>query len=203
MQRRQQKSKRSRKGLPIISIIGYTNAGKSTLLNTLTKSRVLAERRMFATLDPTSRRLRFPRDIEVIITDTVGFIRDLPKDLVVAFRATLEELETADLLLHVIDISNPRFEEQIESVESIVGDLNLQHIHIIRVLNKKDLLTPERADSLAVRFKGIPVSAPRAATLLPLIEEMQLRIEILNRCKTETASDDGACQPTLKDGLLA
>jgi GTPase len=96
------------KGLPIISIIGYTNAGKSTLLNTLTNSQVLAESKLFATLDPSSRRLRFPRDIEVIITDTVGFIKNLPEDLKVAFRATLEELESADLLLHVIDISNPR-----------------------------------------------------------------------------------------------
>ncbi|TFG41775.1 MAG: GTPase HflX, partial [Syntrophobacterales bacterium] len=111
--RRQLRAKRNKKGLPVISIIGYTNAGKSTLLNTLTHSRVLAESRLFATLDPSSRRLRFPRDIEVIVTDTVGFIRDLPRDLMVAFRAALEELESADLLLHVIDVSNPGFEDQI------------------------------------------------------------------------------------------
>ncbi|MBW1835048.1 MAG: GTPase HflX, partial [Deltaproteobacteria bacterium] len=94
-QRKHQKAKRSKKGLPVISIIGYTNSGKSTLLNTLTKSNVLAESRLFATLDPSSRRLKFPKDTEVIITDTVGFIKDLPKDLMVAFRATLEELESA------------------------------------------------------------------------------------------------------------
>ncbi|MFW6242234.1 MAG: GTPase HflX, partial [Thermodesulfobacteriota bacterium] len=114
-QRAQQKARRERRGLPVISIIGYTNAGKSTLLNTLTQSEVMAENRLFATLDPSSRRLRFPRDIEVIVTDTVGFIRDLPKDLMVAFRATLEELRSADLLLHVVDIGNPRHPEQIQS----------------------------------------------------------------------------------------
>jgi GTP-binding protein HflX len=118
-QRKQRRAKRNKKGLPIISIVGYTNAGKSTLLNTLTKSRELVENRLFATLDPSSRRLRFPRDIEVIITDTVGFIKNLPRDLVVAFRATLEELESADLLLHVIDISNPRCLDQVKSVERI------------------------------------------------------------------------------------
>ena len=198
-QRRQQKSKRSRKGLPVISIIGYTNAGKSTLLNTMTKSRVLAESRLFATLDPTSRRLRFPKDIEVIITDTVGFIRDLPKDLVVAFRATLEELESADLLLHVVDISNPRFQEQLESVESIVRDLNLQHISIIRVLNKQDLLSSERVKLLAARLKGTPVSAREAATLLPLIEEMQRRIEVLAQCRYAAAEDDKECNPEFDD----
>ncbi len=97
--RKQQKALRNRKGLPIISIIGYTNAGKSTLLNSLTNSNIFVENRLFATLDPSSRRLKFPEDMEVIITDTVGFIRDLPKELMVAFRATLEELEGADLLL--------------------------------------------------------------------------------------------------------
>jgi GTP-binding protein HflX len=175
-QRKQRRAKRSKKKLPVISIVGYTNAGKSTLLNTLTKSRELVENRLFATLDPASRRLRFPRDIEVIITDTVGFIKDLPQDLVVAFRATLEELENADLLLHVIDISNPRFTEQIESVEHILSDLHLQDIAVIRVLNKQDLVEPETVHHVAARMGGIPVCANTAASLIPLIEEMQLRI---------------------------
>ena len=134
-QRRLQKSKREKKGLPIISIIGYTNAGKSTLLNTLTKSNVLAESRLFATLDPSSRRMRLPKDSEVIITDTVGFIKDLPKELKVAFRATLEELESADLLLHVIDCSNPDYPSQIHSVNNILEDLNINRIETINVLN--------------------------------------------------------------------
>ena len=180
-QRNQQKAKRRKKQLPVISIIGYTNAGKSTLLNTLTQSRVMAEKRLFATLDPSSRRLRFPRDIEVIITDTVGFIKDLPKDLMVAFRATLEELEGADLLLHIIDISNPRFKEQIESVEKILGDLKLTDIPSIRVLNKKDLLDREYVHNLIKMIGGTAISANSKKTLMPLIEEMEKRIEQINR----------------------
>jgi GTP-binding protein HflX len=171
-QRRQQRSLRDKKGLPIISIIGYTNAGKSTLLNTLTNSQVLAESKLFATLDPSSRRLRFPRDIEVIITDTVGFIKNLPEDLKVAFRATLEELESADLLLHVIDISNPRFEDQIESVEKILEDLDLKNIPMIRILNKIDLTDKSLVSRLERTFDGIGVSAIDTSSLLPLIEKM-------------------------------
>ena len=172
-QRKQQRAKRSKKQLPIISIVGYTNAGKSTLLNTLTNSQELVENRLFATLDPSSRRLRFPRDIEVIITDTVGFIKDLPQDLLVAFRATLEELESADLLLHVIDISNPRCKEQIRSVEKILQDLELQNLRLIRVLNKKDLVEPDRLRHLTNNLNGIPISARRAKTLMPLVVAMQ------------------------------
>ncbi len=180
-QRKQRRARRDKKQLPIISIVGYTNAGKSTLLNTLTKSRALVENRLFATLDPSSRRLRFPKDIEVIVTDTVGFIKDLPRDLVVAFRATLEELESADLLLHVVDISNPRFMDQIRSVETILTDLQLQDIAIIRVLNKQDLVDPESVLRVTRRVNGVPVSATRSTTLMPLIEEMQHRILQINR----------------------
>lgn len=175
-QRKQQKSKRDKKGLPVISIIGYTNAGKSTLLNTLTKSSVLAESRLFATLDPSSRRLRFPRDTEVIITDTVGFIKDLPKDLMVAFRATLEELERADILLHVIDISNPRFKEQIKSVERVLDELQLEGIPFIRVLNKQDLLEDEIVGQLVSNFEGLAISANERSTLMPLIEKMETMV---------------------------
>ena len=175
--RQQQKAKRYKKGLRVISIIGYTNAGKSTLLNTLTKSNVAAESRLFATLDPSSRRLRFPRDIEVIITDTVGFIKDLPNDLMVAFRATLEELEDADLLLHIIDISNPRHEEQIKSVEKILADLNLQNTATIRVLNKLDRVSPQTSTRLSRKLKGIAISARSKVTLMPLIDEMEKIVE--------------------------
>lgn len=170
--RHRQRSRRDKRGLPIISIIGYTNAGKSTLLNTLTHSSVLAESRLFATLDPSSRRLRFPRDIEVIITDTVGFIRDLPKELMAAFGATLEELESADLLLHVIDIHNPRLEDQIESVERILSELNLETVPSLRVLNKQDLIDPDTVANLAARLGGIPISATDSSTLAPLIQQM-------------------------------
>ena len=177
--RSQQRSRRSKKGLPIISIIGYTNAGKSTLLNQLTHSRVLAENKLFATLDPSSRRLRFPRDIEVIITDTVGFIRDLPKELMAAFRATLEELENADLLLHIIDISNPRHPDQIRSVETILDELNLCSIPMIRVLNKVDRVNPEIRKGLIRRLDGIAVSALNRSTLKPLSEKMEAAVEHL------------------------
>ena len=172
-QRKQQKSKRNKKGLPVISIIGYTNAGKSTLLNTLTKSHVRVENRLFATLDPSSRRLKFPKDIEVIITDTVGFIKNLPKDLMVAFRATLEELEGADLLLHIIDISNSRFKDQIKSVEKILYDLNLDDIPLIRVLNKKDLVDKATTEKLSRNFDATAISAKEKSTLMPLIEKMR------------------------------
>jgi GTP-binding protein HflX len=178
-QRRQQRSLRDRRGLPVISIIGYTNAGKSTLLNSLTGSKVLAEKRLFATLDPSSRRLKFPRDIEVIITDTVGFIKNLPADLMVAFRATLEELENADLLLHVIDISNPRFEDQIGSVEKILEELQLDHIPVIRVLNKRDLVNTRSVKQRERIYHGTAISANDESTFFPLIEKMSLWSESL------------------------
>ena len=171
--RDQQRRRRSRKGLPIISIVGYTNAGKSTLLNQLTQSRVFAENKLFATLDPSSRRLRFPRDIEVIITDTVGFIRDLPRELMTAFKATLEELENADLLLHVIDISNPRHGEQIRAVETILSELHLGEIPTIRVLNKIDRVDPQQCEIISQRVGGIAVSAIDRTTLAPLSTTLQ------------------------------
>ncbi len=188
-QRKQQRSLRNKKGLPVISIIGYTNAGKSTLLNTLTNSKVLAESKLFATLDPSSRRLRFPRDIEVIITDTVGFIKNLPEDLKVAFRATLEELESADLLLHVIDISNPRFEDQIESVEKLLDDLELEGIPMIRVLNKADMLEESESNRLERILSGIAVSALASSTLSPLLEKMAEWSETLAEITAEGEPD--------------
>jgi len=172
-QRSQRRHLRNKKGLPIISIIGYTNAGKSTLLNMLTNSTVLAEDRLFATLDPTSRRMRFPCEREVIITDTVGFIRNLPRDLIAAFRATLEELEDASLLIHLIDVSHPRFEDQIESVERIVEDLELNRIPLLRVLNKKDLIDAGKTERLARKWDAVAISALDQNTFGPLIKRME------------------------------
>ena len=139
-QRDVRRRRRRQQGIPVLSIIGYTNAGKSTLLNALTNSDIEAADKLFMTLDPTSRRLRFPREGEVVITDTVGFIADLPKDLVAAFRATLEELADANLLLHVIDAADPQVDEKIGTVEGLLRELDLSHLPILRVLNKTDLL---------------------------------------------------------------
>ena len=166
--------KRERMGLPVISIVGYTNAGKSTLLNALTKSEVFTENLLFATLDPKSSRLRFPRDREAIITDTVGFIRDLPKELFAAFRATLDELHEADILLHVIDISNPNFENHIIAVENILQELEITGKPTIRVFNKEDHF-PDKSllNTLCQRFGATAISALHPETLPPLMIEIE------------------------------
>lgn len=177
--RGQRRAKRLRKALPIISIVGYTNAGKSTLLNALTRSTAFVEDKLFATLDPTSRRLRFPRDFEVIISDTVGFIRDLPKDLLEAFAATLEELDDADLLLHVVDVSNPRFEEQMEAVQRILARLDLQWKPTILVFNKMDLVEGEYLEAQAKRHGAVAISALSNRTFPALILRMEDQVEAL------------------------
>jgi GTP-binding protein HflX len=168
--RRQQ---RQRRQLPVISVVGYTNAGKSTLLNTLTQSSVTVQDRLFATLDPASRRLRFPRDLEVIITDTVGFIRDLPPDLIAAFQATLDELHDADLLLHVVDMSSPYMDDHMHAVEKILGELDMDHIPRLTVLNKMDLVSPEVATNLMRLYHAVAIVAHNRRTLPPLIERIQ------------------------------
>jgi GTP-binding protein HflX len=173
--RLQRRQKRIKTGVPIVSIVGYTNAGKSTLLNALTQSKVFTEDLLFATLDTSTRRLRFPREREVIITDTVGFIRELPKSLLGAFKATLEELVDARLLLHIVDISNPRFEEQIRAVDRILQDLDLHEINRILVFNKIDLIPAEEVAPLCRRFDAIAVSAFQRATFTDLLREMEER----------------------------
>lgn len=171
--RQLQRKKRKEQHIPIFSLVGYTNAGKSTLLNALTQSEVYAEDLLFATLDTTSRRLRFPRLQEVIFTDTVGFIRDLPKDLVAAFKATLEELQDADVLLHVIDASNPQIHFQIEAVEKIIKELGLGDKKLLRILNKCDLISPQDTLELCRRYDAVAISAKFQSSTLPLIDKIQ------------------------------
>jgi len=172
--RGQRRVKREKAGLPVISIVGYTNAGKSTLLNSLTQSRVFTEDRLFATLDPKSSRLRFPRDAEAVITDTVGFIRDLPPDLFAAFRATLDELHEAHVLMHVVDVSNPDFENHITAVDKILAELEIKDKPTLMVFNKEDRV-PDKPliATLCRRFNAVAVSALNKDTLPPLIEKLE------------------------------
>ncbi|HMG33594.1 MAG TPA: GTPase HflX [Blastocatellia bacterium] len=176
--RRVQRTKRERRELPVISIVGYTNAGKSTLLNALTSSSVVAEDRMFATLDPTSRRLRLPKDREVIINDTVGFIRDLPADLITAFRATLEQMETSDVLIHLVDATSSQLEAHIASVEKILHELGLSEIPRLLVYNKTDLLTAEETQTLTRNDRDMAVSAIHPQSLVLLVERIGVDLEI-------------------------
>lgn len=196
-QRSERRRTRQRREAPVVTLVGYTNAGKSTLLNTLTNSSVFAEQKMFATLDPTSRRLRLPIEREIIINDTVGFIRDLPPALIAAFRATLEEINESDLLLHIVDASNPRWEQQIESVENILSELKLAEIPRIVVFNKTDLLEDFEVNAILrqteneKKLDAVAVSAIKAETLRPLLEQIG---EKLNREISE--NDDSEVEET-------
>jgi GTP-binding protein HflX len=177
-QRGRRRALRQRKGLPVVSIVGYTNAGKSTLLNTLTQGGALAEDKLFATLSPTSRRLRFPKERELVINDTVGFIHDLPKELVEAFRATLEELFETDLLLHLVDVSAEEYREQIEAVRRILIDLGIGDADVIMVFNKVDQLDPEEVEQRSKGYQAFCLSALRPDTARPLLEELERRLWI-------------------------
>ena len=181
-ERYRRRAKRRKKDLPVLSLVGYTNAGKSTLLNTLTDSHILAEDKLFATLDPTSRRLRFPEDIEVIVTDTVGFIQHLPDELLQAFKATLEELGEADLLVHIIDISNPCFRDHMTVVEKLFLELKLTDIPCLKVFNKIDKVIDPWPLITEVEKEGVVISALQRETLMPFLQQAQKLIgKVLDR----------------------
>ncbi len=195
-ERHRRRQRRRKKGLPVLSLVGYTNAGKSTLLNSLTRSGIAAEDKLFATLDPTSRRLRFPRDIEVIVTDTVGFIRNLPAELLEAFRATLEELYEADVLVHVIDGASPRCRDQARVVEDLLAGMDLGHLPVIRVLNKVDLLAPEQRAALARELDALPLCALDRSTFGPLVERAAALVEAKWRAVSTGGRGDAALEET-------
>jgi GTP-binding protein HflX len=188
-QRSTQRASRQRQQWPMASIVGYTNAGKSTLLNHLTGAAVLAEDKLFATLDPTTRRLRLPTNQNVLLTDTVGFIRKLPHDLVEAFKATLEEVVQADLLLHVVDASHPQAEEHIEAVNAVLREIGAEGKPTLMVFNKADLVPaggvlsrflerhPHAAVISAKTGEGIPeLMAELGSALRPIREFLELAV---------------------------
>ena len=187
--RHNRRRRRNARGVPVVALVGYTNAGKSTLFNALTQSDVLTEDKLFATLDTTTRRLRFPRDRELILSDTVGFIRDLPDDLLSAFKATLEELHDANILLHVVDIADPRMKEQVSSVERILVDLELGSKERILVFNKTDLLEPEVASNICALHDAFGVQATVRRSTRPLMEALESRLWASGYSSTETMSD--------------
>lgn len=170
---RQQRSlhRRQRRlsGLPVVAVAGYTNAGKSTLMNALTGSEVLSSDQLFATLDPTTRRLELPSAQEILLTDTVGFIQKLPTDLVAAFRATLEEITEADLIMHVIDASHPQLDAQADAVEDELEALDAEKTPKVTVLNKADLVPPDKLPLLKRRFEDPVVVSALKGTGLDLL----------------------------------
>ncbi len=157
--RHQQRQRREAVPVPVVALVGYTNAGKSTLFNALTEAGVLESARMFATLDSKLRQLQLPSRRKILLSDTVGFIRNLPHTLITSFRATLEEVERAEILLHVQDAASPIREEQRAQVEAVLAELAVQAKPVIQVLNKVDLLPPQELDHLSRDRETIPVSS--------------------------------------------
>jgi GTP-binding protein HflX len=187
----------------VVALVGYTNTGKSTLLNTLSKSNVIAKNELFSTLDPTTRRLVLPDKTPFLLTDTVGFIRKLPPALIAAFRATLEELTEAQLLIHVVDINSLNAPVQWDTVEKILEDLNVSFTPRITVLNKIDLLLPvdqlwneSKAQEYIASRCGLPVSntvlvsAEKKWGLRQLLDMIQQQLKINNLPKSVIAIED-------------
>ena len=175
--RRLQRQARTEAALPVVALIGYTNAGKSSLLNTLTRADVMTADKLFATLDPTVRKAVLPNRRPVLFVDTVGFIQKLPHDLVAAFRATLEEVVEADLLVHVIDGSHPRWSEQMAAVEDVLVELGAAETLRINAINKIDRITREALRDIEAEVPGaIPISALRRLGLVNLLRTIAQRV---------------------------
>ncbi len=174
--RRQQRQRREAVPVPTVALVGYTNAGKSTLFNALTAAGVIESSRMFATLDPKLRAITLPSRRRVLLADTVGFVRQLPHTLVTSFRATLEEVQQAEVLLHVRDASSPAIDRQKDDVESVLAELDVGETPRIEVLNKMDLLPPDERGNLAQREGGLPVSALRGTGLEALLLEIEAHL---------------------------
>jgi GTPase len=174
--RDKKREKRRLSGIPIVSIVGYTNSGKSTLLNLLTKSRVEAEDRPFSTLNPTTRLIKYPERKNIIVTDTVGFIRDLPQVLLRAFIATLEELDDANLLLHLVDVSAPDFEEKIEAVGDILETLGLRDKNRLIVFNKIDRINGTFLKNIEERYRAVSISSLKRIGIERLVQEIETEL---------------------------
>jgi GTP-binding protein HflX len=173
--RLQHRKQRDRAGIPVVAIVGYTNAGKSSLLNALTGAGVLVQDKLFATLDPTTRRLTLPAGREVLLSDTVGFIRKLPHDLVAAFRGTLEGIEEAALILHIVDAGHPRTGDQIQAVDGVLADLEVHATPQLIVWNKIDLLAGGTPPAVLKPShpEAVAISALTGANLTGLLEAIQ------------------------------
>jgi len=195
-QRLSTRQRRTQAGVPIVALVGYTNAGKSTLLNALTHSAIYTANKLFATLDPTSRRLRLPQDREVVFTDTVGFIRYLPESLKEAFLATLEELDSADILLHVADAAHPEIDKQVQAVEGILEEMHLQDKPRLLALNKWDLVDEERCRVIGNIFPlGLPISAATGENLHRLSAEIVKKLPAAKIAPEPSQAED--MQPVL------